>query len=146
MKTTSTAIETPTTSLTTVSGSLTAMSAPKAEVATVRTPRGSGSSARSIRARANRAVADTVMEMTANMLVATACRGDIPTMIISGTLMSELPPVIAPSAPVATMRALRMAICPTVIWPLHSPMQPGGEVCPHAWRDTAVRIYFAFPP
>jgi hypothetical protein len=27
-----------------------------------------------------------------------------------------LPPVIAPSAPVATMRALRMAICPTVIW------------------------------
>ena len=100
MKATSTAMETPTTSLTTVSGSLTAIRAPKAEVATVRTPSGSNSSSRSSRARANRAVADTVMKMTANMLVATACRGDMPTVIISGTLMSELPPVMAPSAPV----------------------------------------------
>ncbi len=72
----------------------------------------------SIRARANRAVAETVMKMTANMLVATACRGVMPTVIISGTLISELPPVIAPRAPVATIRALSTAICVTPMWPL----------------------------
>ena len=40
-------------------------------------------------------VADTVMKMSANMLVATARRGDILTMIMSRTLISELPPVLA---------------------------------------------------
>ena len=74
-------------------------------------PSGSSRRACSIRARANRAVAETVMKRTANMFVATACRGVIPTMIMSGTLMSELPPVMAPRAPVATMRAVRSAIC-----------------------------------
>ena len=91
------------------------MSAPAAEVTTVMAPSGTSRRARSILARANRAVADTVMKRTANMLVATACRGVIPTVIISGTLMSELPPVIAPSAPVATMRALSSTICATLI-------------------------------
>jgi hypothetical protein len=43
-------------------------------------------------------------------LVATASREDIPTMIISGTLMSELPPVIAPTADVATINTVSRAI------------------------------------
>ena len=81
------------------------MSAPKAEVTTREDAERQQQLGAQHPARANRAVADTVMKMTANMLVATAWRGDIPTMIMSGTLMSELPPVIAPSAPVATMRA-----------------------------------------
>ena len=118
MNTTSAAIETPTASLTTDSGSLTAMSAPAAEVTMVIAPSGTSRRARSTFARANRAVADTVMNRTANMLVATACRGVIPTVIISGTLISELPPVIAPRAPVATMRALSSTICATLMPPL----------------------------
>ena len=55
------------------------------------------------------------MNVTANMLVATACRGDMPIVIISGTLMSELPPVMAPTAPVTTMRTDRRVIWVTDI-------------------------------
>ena len=64
----------------------------------------------------------------------------MPTMIMSGTLMSELPPVIAPSAPVATMRALRMAICPTVICSLHSPPPRPGEASPAPRPGSSLRL------
>jgi hypothetical protein len=111
MNRTSAAIEIPTTTFTTVSGSLTATSAPIADVTAVMMPRGSSRSHLRMRARANRAVAEMVMNITANMLVATAWRGVIPTMIISGTLISELPPVMAPTAPVTSMRPVRIAMC-----------------------------------
>ena len=55
------------------------MSAPSAEVTRVITPSGASSSRRSVPLRANRTVAEMVMKMTANMLVATACRGLMPT-------------------------------------------------------------------
>ena len=112
MNTTSAAIDTPTTSFTTFSGSFTARTAPTAEVTTVRMPMGTKIGRRNIPARANRAVAETVMNSTANMLVATACRGAMPTVIISGTFTSEFPPVMAPMAPVATMMTVRSAIRP----------------------------------
>ena len=48
------------------------------------------------------------MNITANMLVATASRVDIPTRIMTGTLISEWPPVIA-HGPVSTMRAVSRA-------------------------------------
>ncbi len=114
MNTTSAAIETPTTSLTTCSDSFTAMSAPSADVRKVKMPMGTRIGRRNMPARANRAVADTVMNSTANMLVATACRGAMPTVIITGTFTSELPPVIAPMAPVASMMAVKIAIRPGV--------------------------------
>src|SRR5664279_4768764 len=110
MNSTSTAIETPTTVLTTASGSLTAITAPSAEVNAVMIASGTSSLQRSRRARAKRAVAEIVMKVTANMLVATAWRGDIPTTIISGTLISELPPVMAPIAPVIRIKTERIAI------------------------------------
>src|SRR4051794_16689639 len=81
MNTTSAAMEIPTTTFTTASGSLTAMTAPSADVTTVMAPSGTSSGQRSTPARAKRAVADMVMNVTANMLVATAWRGDIPTVI-----------------------------------------------------------------
>jgi hypothetical protein len=72
MNTTRAAIDAPTTILTTVSDSLTAMRAPSAEVKNVIAPSGTSSDLRNIPARPNRAVAETVMKVTANMLVATA--------------------------------------------------------------------------
>src|SRR5262245_45335455 len=115
MKATRTPIEIPTTSLTTVSGSFTAISAPSADVSSVITPSGPSRCQRSTPARANRAVADTVMKITANMFVATACRGGIPIVIISGTLISELPPVMAPIAPVTSIIRVKSAICVVVM-------------------------------
>jgi hypothetical protein len=111
MNTTSAAMEIPTTTFTTVSGSLTAMRAPIAEVMAVMIPSGSSSFHFRMPARAKRAVAEMVMNVTANMFVATAWRGVMPTMIISGTLIKELPPVMAPTAPVTSMRPVRIAIC-----------------------------------
>ena len=62
----------PTMSFTTVSGSFTAMSAPSADVSSVTTPSGASRSHLSTPARAKRAVAERVMNVTANMFVATA--------------------------------------------------------------------------
>src|SRR5882762_2979889 len=92
MKATSRPIDTPTMVLTTASGNLTASSAPMAEEMIVKMHSGSAKRNAISLSRAKRAVDDTVMKKTANMLVATACRDDMPTMIINGTLINELPP------------------------------------------------------
>src|SRR5438128_699151 len=83
--------------LTACSGSTTVSCAPIAEVTTMIADRITDSRVTTRPARANRTVADKVMNVTANMLVATATRGDSPHTIITGTLTSELPPVITPT-------------------------------------------------
>src|SRR5258708_1152305 len=111
MNATNSAMDTPTIVFTTGSGSLTASSAPSADEITVSTHSGSTRGPESRLVWGKRGVAEMVMNNTANMFVATASRDDMPTMIISGTLISELPPVMAPIAPVTTITAVSTAIC-----------------------------------
>src|SRR3569623_1419665 len=151
MNRTSAAIEIPTTIFTVVSGSLTAISAPTAEVTTVMIPSGTSRRPRTRPARANRSVAEMVMNVTANMFVATAWRGDIPMVFISGTLISEFPPVMAPIAPVTSIITVRRTICPVVIvsvgflglvWRGAGTVEHGGPMAaPFQRRPPALRFW-----
>ena len=113
MNATRATIDRPTLALTTASDRFTASRAPTADATAVMMQSGVARLFSMRPPRAKRQVAERVMNTTANMLVATAARGAIPTAIIRGTLcVRELPPVMAPiCAPVVAMSAKRMAIC-----------------------------------
>src|SRR5690242_3936337 len=83
-------IDAATVAFTTFSGSATVSWAPTAEVTSMIAESATERRVTTRPSRANRAVADAVMKVTANMLVATAVRGDRPSMIITGTFTSEL--------------------------------------------------------
>ena len=86
-------IDAATTPLMSRSGNATASPAPNADVTAVIATRGMTNRPPIAPARAKRAVADTVIQVTANMLVATAARGIIPKAMRAGTCTSEPPPV-----------------------------------------------------
>ena len=93
MKPSITIIEPATTLLTSRSGMTTVSAAPSAEVTAVMTTRGTTKRPPTSPARAKRTVAEAAIQVTANMLVATAMRGSMPNAMSAGTCTSEPPPV-----------------------------------------------------